>query len=90
MRFGNGPAWPSTMRSATVSGGCSSSMGFDLVVVHKGGTFFAFNNLCPHLHLPLFEKRDPDKTGVLRSPGSGREISRDNKRNELPSPHLGR
>jgi len=52
---------------------------FDLVVVRKGETFFAFNNLCPHLHLPLFEKRDPDKTGVLISPGSGREVSRDSR-----------
>ena len=26
--------------------------------------YFAFSNACPHLHLPFFEKRDPDKTGA--------------------------
>lgn len=48
----------------------------DVVVVRKGETFFAFNNACPHMHLPLFEKRALETTGVLRSPGSGRVVPR--------------
>ncbi|MBI2747764.1 MAG: 2Fe-2S iron-sulfur cluster binding domain-containing protein [Burkholderiales bacterium] len=51
---------------------------FDLVVVRKGEKFFAFNNACPHMHLPFFEKRDPEKNGVIRSP-TGREIPRDSR-----------
>lgn len=31
---------------------------FDVVVVRGSDGFFAFNNACPHLHLPLFERRD--------------------------------
>ncbi len=49
----------------------------DIVVVYKGETFFAFNNACPHMHLPFFEKRALETTGVLRSPGSGRVVPRD-------------
>jgi class 3 adenylate cyclase/nitrite reductase/ring-hydroxylating ferredoxin subunit len=52
---------------------------FDLVVVRQGDALFAFNNSCPHLHLPFFEKRAPDKTGSLISPGSGREVPRDSR-----------
>jgi nitrite reductase/ring-hydroxylating ferredoxin subunit len=48
----------------------------DLVVLRKGEKWFAFNNYCPHLHLPFFEKRDPAETGVIKSP-TGREIPRD-------------
>ena len=48
---------------------------FDLVVLRKGESYFAFDNTCPHLHLPFFEKRNPDD-GVIRSP-TGREIPRD-------------
>jgi class 3 adenylate cyclase/nitrite reductase/ring-hydroxylating ferredoxin subunit len=52
--------------------------GFDLVVVRKGEKYFALNNSCPHMHLPFFEKRDPDKTGALRSP-TGRVLPRDSR-----------
>ncbi len=31
----------------------------DLVILNDKGTTFAFNNACPHLHIPLFDKR-PD------------------------------
>jgi class 3 adenylate cyclase/nitrite reductase/ring-hydroxylating ferredoxin subunit len=31
---------------------------FDVVVVRGADSYFAFNNACPHLHLPLFEGRD--------------------------------
>lgn len=29
---------------------------FDLVVVRRNGQFHAFNNACPHVHLPLFNR----------------------------------
>ncbi|MEJ2175906.1 MAG: adenylate/guanylate cyclase domain-containing protein [bacterium] len=50
---------------------------FDLVVIRKGERYFACNNACPHLNLPFFEKRALEETGVLKSPGSGREVPRD-------------
>ena len=51
---------------------------FDLAVLRKGERYFAFNNACPHLRLPFYEKRDPAKTGIIRSP-TGREIPRDSE-----------
>ncbi|MDH3666725.1 MAG: 2Fe-2S iron-sulfur cluster-binding protein [Paracoccaceae bacterium] len=30
---------------------------YDVVVLRQGDEFFAFNNACPHLNLPLFERR---------------------------------
>ncbi len=29
----------------------------DVVILNDKGTFFAFNNACPHLNIPLFERR---------------------------------
>ena len=49
--------------------------GFDLVVLRRGEKYFAFNNSCPHLHAPFFEKRD---MAVIVSP-TGREIPRDSR-----------
>ena len=49
---------------------------FDLVVLRNGERYFAFNNSCPHMHLPFFEKRDPAETGVIKTT-TGREIPRD-------------
>ncbi len=49
--------------------------GFDLAVLRKGEKYFAFNNSCPHLHAPFFEKRD---MAVIVSP-TGREIPRDSQ-----------
>jgi len=37
----------------------------------------ACNNACPHLNLPFFEKRPLEQTGVITSPGQGREVPRD-------------
>lgn len=51
--------------------------GFDLVVLRKGERYFACNNACPHLNLPFFEKRALEETGVITSPGQGREVPRD-------------
>ena len=50
---------------------------FDVVVVRKGAAFFAFDNACPHMHLPFFEKRDPKTTGEIRHPISGQVVSRE-------------
>ncbi|MBI3710325.1 MAG: 2Fe-2S iron-sulfur cluster binding domain-containing protein [Proteobacteria bacterium] len=52
--------------------------GFDLVVLRKGERYFAFNNSCPHLHAPFFEKRDLAETGVIKTP-TGREVPRDSR-----------
>ena len=52
--------------------------GFDLVVLRRGDAYFAFDNSCPHLHLPLFEKRDLAETGVLKTP-TGEEVPRDSQ-----------
>jgi class 3 adenylate cyclase/nitrite reductase/ring-hydroxylating ferredoxin subunit len=30
---------------------------FDVVVLHGANGYYAFNNACPHLHLPFFERR---------------------------------
>ena len=30
---------------------------YDVVVIRGADDYFAFNNACPHLHLPLFERR---------------------------------
>jgi class 3 adenylate cyclase/nitrite reductase/ring-hydroxylating ferredoxin subunit len=43
---------------------------FDVVVVRGSGSFFAFNNACPHLHLPLFERRDMAEGSLGCFPGT--------------------
>jgi len=55
---------------------------FDLVVIRRGERYFACNNACPHLNLPFFEKRAPEETGVLRSPGQGHVVPRDSSLTE--------
>lgn len=52
--------------------------GFDVVVLRRGDRFFASDNSCPHLHLPLFEKRELAETGILRSP-AGHELPRESE-----------
>ncbi len=49
--------------------------GFDLAVLRRGEKYFAFNNSCPHLHAPFFEKRD---LAVIVTP-TGRELPRDSR-----------
>ena len=43
---------------------------FDVVVVRGNDSFFAFNNACPHLHLPLFERRDMAEGSLGCFPGT--------------------
>ena len=43
---------------------------FDVVVVRGSDSFFAFNNACPHLHLPLFERRDMAEGSLGCFPGT--------------------
>jgi nitrite reductase/ring-hydroxylating ferredoxin subunit len=51
---------------------------FDLVVVRRNGQFHAFNNACPHVHLPLFNRTsnivDPDKLRRDESTLRGDEV----------------
>ena len=54
---------------------------FDLVVLRRGERFFAFNNACPHLHAPMFEKRPEQEIGVIKTP-TGRELPRDSRCSE--------
>jgi class 3 adenylate cyclase/nitrite reductase/ring-hydroxylating ferredoxin subunit len=49
--------------------------GFDLAVLRRGEKYYAFNNSCPHLHAPFFEKRD---LPLIVSP-TGRQIPRDSR-----------
>jgi len=35
---------------------------FDVVVVRQGDTYHAFNNACPHLKLPFYERRDIEES----------------------------
>ncbi len=51
---------------------------FDLVVIRRDGTFHAFNNACPHVNLPLFNRTsnisDPDKLRPDESEAQGDEV----------------
>ena len=38
---------------------------FDVVVLRRGDSFHAFNNACPHLHIPLFETRAGMRDGDI-------------------------
>ena len=44
---------------------------FDVVVVRREEGFHAFNNACPHLHLPLFEPRPLAEGALGNDPGTG-------------------
>lgn len=39
-----------------------------LVLVRRGDTYIAFNNACPHLHLPLFDVRDAPAGAESKAP----------------------
>ena len=43
---------------------------FDVVVLRGADGYFAFNNACPHLHLPLFERRALKEGGLGNYPGT--------------------
>jgi nitrite reductase/ring-hydroxylating ferredoxin subunit len=43
---------------------------YDVVVVRGADSYFAFNNACPHLHLPLFERRELVKGALGCYPGT--------------------
>ena len=51
---------------------------FDLVLLRREGQFFAFNNACPHVNLPLFNRHDklaePDKLRPDESTSDGTEL----------------
>lgn len=51
---------------------------FDLVLLRRQGQFFAFNNACPHVNLPLFNRHEnlaePDKLRPDESITDGAEL----------------
>ncbi|WP_274609094.1 adenylate/guanylate cyclase domain-containing protein [Mesorhizobium sp. L-8-10] len=50
---------------------------FDIVVVRGPDTYCAFNNACPHLHLPLYERRNAAEVETLNLPHTGSTITSD-------------
>jgi class 3 adenylate cyclase/nitrite reductase/ring-hydroxylating ferredoxin subunit len=49
----------------------------DVVVVRGPDGFYAFNNACPHLHLPLYERRNPAEVETLKLPHTDSTITSD-------------
>lgn len=43
---------------------------FDVVIVRHAEGYFAFNNSCPHLHLPLFDTRNLEEGSLGNYPGT--------------------
>lgn len=43
---------------------------YDVIIVRGVDGYFAFNNACPHLHLPLFERRALPEGGLGNYPGT--------------------
>jgi nitrite reductase/ring-hydroxylating ferredoxin subunit len=53
---------------------------YDVVVVRGSDgpeSYCAFNNACPHLHLPLYERRNPAELGSVQLPHTESTISDD-------------
>ena len=49
----------------------------DIVVVRGPDTYCAFNNACPHLHLPLYERRSSAEAETLKLPHTESTITGD-------------
>jgi len=50
---------------------------YDIVVVRLADGYCAFNNACPHLHLPLYERRNPAQAEKLNLPHTESTITGD-------------
>lgn len=50
---------------------------YDIVVVRGSDNYCAFNNACPHLHLPLYERRSSAQVEALQLPHTGSTITAD-------------
>ncbi|WP_082616213.1 adenylate/guanylate cyclase domain-containing protein [Ensifer sp. Root278] len=50
---------------------------YDIVIVREADGYCAFNNACPHLHLPLYERRSPAQTKGLQLPHTESAITSD-------------
>jgi class 3 adenylate cyclase/nitrite reductase/ring-hydroxylating ferredoxin subunit len=50
---------------------------YDVVVFRGPDSYHAFNNACPHLHLPLYERRKPAEVARLNLPHTESAITRD-------------
>jgi class 3 adenylate cyclase/nitrite reductase/ring-hydroxylating ferredoxin subunit len=49
----------------------------DVVVVRRADGYCAFNNACPHLHLPFFERRSPAELQSVQLPQTASSITGD-------------
>ena len=66
MRFG-GKDWIRVFGDDELGDGERRVLEFDdcyVVVLRRGDTIVAFNNACPHLHLPLFEPQEKPDGGI--------------------------
>lgn len=66
--FFAGRHWTRMFPQADLSDGAHRVVPFedrDVVILRDKGTYFAFNNACPHLHIPLFERRPEIEEGSL-------------------------
>ena len=50
---------------------------YDVVVVRGADAYYAFNNACPHLHLPLYERRVVAEGDGLQLPHTASTITED-------------
>ncbi|WP_367117739.1 Rieske (2Fe-2S) protein [Mesorhizobium sp.] len=50
---------------------------YDIVVVRGTDSYCAFNNACPHLHLPFYERRKPAEVKTLNLPHTESTITSD-------------
>ena len=50
---------------------------YDVVVVRGADAYYAFNNACPHLHLPLYERRVLPEGDALQLPHTASTITED-------------
>ncbi|PSH68495.1 hypothetical protein CU102_12000 [Phyllobacterium brassicacearum] len=50
---------------------------YDVVVVRGTDSYCAFNNACPHLHLPFYERRKPAEVKTLNLPHTESTITSD-------------
>jgi class 3 adenylate cyclase/nitrite reductase/ring-hydroxylating ferredoxin subunit len=66
--FFAGRTWTRMFRANELEIGAHRVLPFedrDVVIIRTKDTYFAFNNACPHLHIPLFERREEIGEGSL-------------------------
>jgi class 3 adenylate cyclase/nitrite reductase/ring-hydroxylating ferredoxin subunit len=66
--FFAGRTWTRIFRKDELKDGAHRVLPFadrDIVIIRGGDDYFAFNNACPHLNIPLFERRTDIEEGSL-------------------------